>query len=144
MNYRKLYIEYLLKNTEDMNTYTYSCYCEKDNIFCYLWKFFLLMAKENKNQMAVANRTENNSMEMVLQAVGQIVNNRQNRGLGVRFSNREAIDTVCKAIQVNVSESATDEQKKVAALFATEIALNSDTAGEEMQRAIEAMQVGLL
>ena len=49
MNYRKLYIEYLLKNTEDMNTYTYSCYCEKDNIFCYLWKFFLLMAKENKN-----------------------------------------------------------------------------------------------
>ena len=102
------------------------------------------MAKENENQVVLANRTENNSMAMVRQAVGQIVNNRQNGGLSVRFSNREAIDTVCKAIQVNANANATDEQKNAAALFATEIALNSDTAGNEIRQAITAMQAGLL
>ena len=49
MHYRKLYIEYLLENTDDINTYTYSCYCEKDNIFCYIWKFFLQMANDHKH-----------------------------------------------------------------------------------------------
>ena len=102
------------------------------------------MANENGNQVVVANRTENSALAQVQQAVGEIVGNRQNGGLAVRFSNREAIDTVCKAIQVNANDNATDEQKKAAALFATEIALNSDTAGDEVRQAIENMQAGLL
>lgn len=96
------------------------------------------MAK--RNEITVGQK----SQLSVRQAVRETIAVRVQNGLGCRFSNRQAIETVCKAIQINCSTNATEEQKQAATLFATEIAINSDTAGEEIKETIRAMQADIV
>jgi hypothetical protein len=102
-----------------------------------------------KNEIMKAKAIQVDVRRSVQSMLAQRVNDgtlahRVNSDLTVRFSNRQAIDTVCKAIQVECNPSATPEEKKAAALFATEIAIHSDTAGEEVQRLIEQMQANIM
>ena len=53
-----------------------------------------------------------------------------------KFTNKQAIETVCKAMEIVGNNETTDAQKKVAFLVAAKVAKNSDTAGEEVQRVI--------
>lgn len=63
--------------------------------------------------------------------------------LGFRFSNKTAIDTVVRAIEVNCDPTISDQDKMAAALFAAGVAKNSMTAGEEVQDKINRMFAGV-
>jgi hypothetical protein len=71
----------------------------------------------------------------VQRVVGGMLDQLRQQGIG-RFSNRQAIDTVCAAIKVNANPGNSPAKKQAAAIFAAEIALNSVTAGEEVAAAI--------
>jgi len=98
------------------------------------------MAKTKTNEIIIGQNTQLS----VQQAFQNMIDIRREQGMAVHFSNRQAIETVCKAIQIELDPNITKEQKQAAALFATEIAVNSDTAGEEVKRTIEAMQADIM
>ena len=106
------------------------------------------MAKKHNNQMVVAGSRQMVSQQNpdvdVLALAQQAANNLMQQMPGGRFSNRMAIDTVCRAIAVNCNPNATDNEKKAAAMFATEVAVNSVTAGEEVENTIRQMQQAMI
>jgi hypothetical protein len=89
-----------------------------------------------KNQII---RTDETTEVTVQRVVSGMLAKMGEQGIG-RFSNRQAIDTVCAAIKVAANPDNSDNKKQAAAIFAAEIALNSVTAGEEMAMAIAELR----
>lgn len=87
----------------------------------------------------MTKRTGESNEVVAQRVVAGMLDQLRQQGIG-RFSNRQAIDTVCAAIKVAASPDKTDNQKQAAAVFAAEIALNSVTAGEEMAAAIAELR----
>ena len=76
--------------------------------------------------------------------VKQAVANLANRGgPGFRFSNRTAIDTVVRAIEIECDPTISKQDKTASALFAASVAKNSLTAGEEVQQKIDQLFAGV-
>ena len=93
------------------------------------------MARTNNNivsasQSGLSNRQEvNSAISNIMSGFG-----------GHKFSNGQAINAVCRAIDIVTNDNISPADKKKASMFAAAVAANSFTAGEEMQRAIEQAQ----
>ena len=89
----------------------------------------------------LAKREQNSAI--VAQVNRAVANLAQRGGPGFRFSNRTAIDTVVRAIEVHCDPAISDQDKTAAALFAAGVAKNSMTAGEEVQDKINRLFAGV-